>query len=140
MPALIATPASADEIVGPARIIDGNRLEIGGKRLRLYGVRAPEPGAECLVAGGRQPCGQLARTALMDLAAGADIRCLPTGKAGPGTETVAICRAGGYDLSEGMAYTGWAVADREATDVYLGFERTARRRGHGMWRRARSGD
>jgi len=138
----IATPLRAGEVAGPADILDGNRLDIGGQRLRLYGVRAPDLDATCVIAGREQACGRLARTALMDLTAGVEIRCRPVAdpsRRDGDAETVAICRAGGYDLSEGMAYTGWAVAAGAITDRYLDVERTARRRGHGMWRRARTG-
>ena len=39
---LFALPALADDIIGNVRIIDGDTLEIGGKRVRLFGVDAPE--------------------------------------------------------------------------------------------------
>ncbi len=43
--ALILTLAPAvalAEISGPARVVDGDTLEIGGERIRLYGIDAPE--------------------------------------------------------------------------------------------------
>jgi len=43
---LIASPALAD-ITGPARIIDGDNIEIAGKRIRLHGVDAPECHQTC---------------------------------------------------------------------------------------------
>ncbi len=40
----------------------------------------------------------------------------------------------GHTLSEGMAYTGWALALRRVTDRYLAFEAQARAAGRGLWR------
>ncbi|MCH7957523.1 MAG: thermonuclease family protein, partial [Proteobacteria bacterium] len=39
--ALLAFPAHA-EIVGKARVIDGDTLEIAGQRIDLHGIDAPE--------------------------------------------------------------------------------------------------
>ena len=47
--ALIAAaiaPALAD-IAGPARVIDGDTIDIAGERIRLHGIDAPESGQTC---------------------------------------------------------------------------------------------
>jgi endonuclease YncB( thermonuclease family) len=38
---LLAFPAHAD-ITGPARVIDGDTIEVTGERFRLHGIDAPE--------------------------------------------------------------------------------------------------
>ncbi len=40
----------------------------------------------------------------------------------------------GHALSEGMAYTGWAFAQREVSERYLVFEERAQAAGRGLWK------
>jgi endonuclease YncB( thermonuclease family) len=54
----LAAPAHAD-IVGVASVIDGDTLDIHGRRVRLHGIDAPESGQSCLSAAERKwRCGQ----------------------------------------------------------------------------------
>ena len=40
----------------------------------------------------------------------------------------------GHALSEGMAYTGWALAERQVSERYLVYEERAQAAGRGLWR------
>lgn len=54
------SPAGAETLTGPARAVDGDTLVVGGVRVRLYGVDAPESAQTCNDAGGKAyPCGAL---------------------------------------------------------------------------------
>src|SRR4051812_1478826 len=61
-------------ISGPARIVDGDTLEIGGTRIRLLGIDAPELAQSCEAPTGPISCGRDARGALQALV-GPDIAC-----------------------------------------------------------------
>jgi endonuclease YncB( thermonuclease family) len=71
-------------------------------------------------------------TALMDLVAGVDIRCVP--RRGQNTAPImANCFAAGYDLSEGMVHTGWALAMPRAGTKYARIEAKAKQAKRGLW-------
>jgi len=135
--ALAAAPALAGEptpepeaVTGRLEVLAGDLIEVEGRRFRLYAIDAPEPGQHCLLRK-LYDCGAVARSALLDLTAGIPVTCAPLPAAGP---DVARCEAAGYDLSEGMVYTGWALADRAVSEHYLPFEREAKAKNHGLWR------
>jgi hypothetical protein len=59
--------ASADEtwIIGEARVIDGDTLDVGPVRIRLHGIDAPEAGQRCgKETGGSWRCGDRATAVL----------------------------------------------------------------------------
>jgi len=63
---LSAFAASAAEINGPARVVDGDTIEIAATKIRLSGVDSPETDQLCLDAkGGRWACGVSARDELV---------------------------------------------------------------------------
>jgi len=130
----LALPAAATaETAGRAEVVDGETVRIGGREFALMGIDAPEPGQTCTNRKGKAfDCHRIAATGLMDLVAGARVACRETGESRAG-RPVAVCRAGGYDLSEGMTYTGWALADPETGGAYRRFEEKARKKKHGLW-------
>jgi endonuclease YncB( thermonuclease family) len=126
------------KIEGPPRIIDGDTLEVGGKRIRLYGIAAPAPDQICHRAGREYPCGMVARAALWNLVAGLDVVCEPVPNADKGVEAdgaavVANCSAGGASLNQNMVQAGWAIADRRISEQYAGIEEAAKEAGSGLW-------
>ena len=110
-------------------VVDGDTLVIDGRTVELYGIDAPEIGERCARAGVVSDCGVLARAALMDLTAGAAVTC--TGV--PEAPAKTLCRANGYDLSEGMVYTGWATALAGEGRDHRALEAEARAAGRGLW-------
>ena len=137
---LAAGPGLADEtpITRSATVIEGDVLEVAGTRFRLFGIDAPELDQSCeWPRAGPIDCGEIARTALMDLTAGATVTCrAKAGAPSASGEVIAICFAGLTDLGWNMVHTGWALAVRDVADDYVAKEAEARRGRRGLWRGA----
>ena len=126
---LVVAPALAGT---PVTVIDGNTLEVAGARLRLHGIDAPDLDQPCRLRGRTQSCGVIARAALMDLTAGAELDCEMRGRDADG-RALATCTADGYDVAEGMVYTGWALARTSAPARYHTVQRQAEAARRGLW-------
>ena len=129
----IEQPPAPARFQGTPQVISGDLIELEGQRLRLAGIDAPEPGQRCLLRERLYDCGALARAALLDLTAGVEVVCRPL-EPGPADTLTARCSAQGYDLSEGMVYTGWALIPPEAGTAYAAQQARAKSAGHGLWR------
>lgn len=117
-------------------VLDGDTVELDGRVIDLAGIDAPEFGQVCRRGGTDVDCGMIARTQLLDLTAASEIECdLDRAVTRAGWPTVAVCRASGYDLSEGMLHTGWALSAQagNASATYQAVADAAREAGRGLW-------
>ena len=80
-------------------------------------------------------CGLVAKTALQDLTVASEVVCRPVDKTADG-QLLVRCTANGYDLSEGMIYTGWGRALPKAPKRYHQVEADAKARKRGLWKGA----
>ena len=106
--AVVPVSALAD-VTGPARIIDGDTIEIHGQRIRLNGIDAPESRQTCMADGVTWPCGQSATDALAAFIGGESVRCEGKGSDRYG-RTIATCTVQGEDIEAWMVTNGWALA------------------------------
>lgn len=127
---------SASALAGEARVQDADVLWLEGMEYRLAGIAPPPADARCRLPEGKAyDCHAIAKTALMDLVGGAAVQCEPiSGSRSDGDPVVARCYADGYDLSEGMVYSGWALADPVTGKTYQPQQDRAREARHGLWR------
>ena len=124
---------AGDELRGRARVLAADTIAIAGMQVRLNGIRVPPPSQRCRIGDRTYDCGTVAADALRDLTTGANVRCIRRGATATG-QLIATCFADGYDMSEGMVYTGRAAAEPDSGGRYMALERQARAVKRGLWR------
>lgn len=132
---ICAPAASAELLVGRAKIIDGDTIEIARQRIRLFGIDAPESEQTCLAAGEQWSCGQNATFGFSAIIERQWVHCRQKDKDQYG-RIVAVCNlagTGGPDVNAAMVRQGWALAYRRYSKDYVADEDTARKAKAGLW-------
>lgn len=119
---------AVEKVVGNPVLADGDSLRLGGERVRMKGIDAPEYDQTCIKAGESYPCGRLAKQALQNMIAGKEMACKGWERDHYG-RVLAICRIGDVNLNRRMVEEGWAVAYGE----YHSEQHEARKQKRGMW-------
>lgn len=129
--------------IGPARIVDGDSLELGDLRVRLVGIDACELDQKAILDASSWPCGRIARQRLEALTRDKDVYCAWE-RRDPYGRVLAICHIEGSDivLNDLMVSEGLAVAYRRRnqfgqliiTDPHFeALEDQARSKKAGLW-------
>ena len=131
---LALTPvfASAQDISGSARAMDGDSLDMAGIVVRLHGVDAPELKQTCSRGERSWACGKEASAKLAQLVNGAELQCEQR-DVDDYDRIVARCAARQVDLGQAMVEAGLAVALPQFSDRYLGAEARAKTLKLGIW-------
>lgn len=129
----VPLPALAETITGRASVIDGDTIEIHGRRIRLEGIDAPESRQQCMDKSGKAwPCGKASAFALADKIGTAIVRCKSHGK-DRYKRDLAVCSLSDLDLNGWMVRMGWSVAYRKYSTAYVSDEDIARSRKANIW-------
>ena len=112
------------ELTGRAWVIDGDTIDIGGKRIRLCGIDAPELD---------HPYGKNAKSALIRLCQGQTVRAVFAGSLSHDRNVATCFLPDGRDLSAEMVKLGMAIDwTKFSGGKYRGFEVDGIRRK--LWR------
>jgi len=134
-PAVASTSAAPPTIAvsGYPRVISGDVIIIHGRRIRLFGIDAPDNKQTCKNADDQDyDCGWKATVALVDHIAGGTVSCQARG-IDRIRRTLAVCRLGTEDLNAWMVAQGWAVAYQHHSRDYVLQQYMAKMDKLGIW-------
>ena len=126
------------EIIGKAKITDGDTIVIDDIRIRFTGSDAPESyffgkTQTCIDGAGQEwECGNAATEKLKQLINNQTVRCTDEGKDRYG-RTLGICYVGEMDLQAEMVKSGMAVAYLRYSNRYEQEQNFAKMAKAGMW-------
>jgi endonuclease YncB( thermonuclease family) len=121
------------DTAGVASVIDADRIEIHGQRIRLHGIDAPESSQTCLDAAGQKwRCGQRAALALQGLIGRRTVTC-DERDVDRYERIISRCLVGDLDINEWLVAQGLALAYPKYSHDYVPAEDQAREAGRGMW-------
>lgn len=124
-----------DKISGNARIIDGDTIEISGRRIVFFAIDAPEFDQVCRIFSLDWPCGVRARIWLERFIGGRPVKCLPVADVAMDdrdADLKAMCYSqGNLNLNAAMIGEGMAVPNLNDGDWFEsgGFDARVNRRG-----------
>jgi endonuclease YncB( thermonuclease family) len=130
---LLSASAAVASYNGPARVIDGDTIDIAGVRVRLLGIDAPEGKQHCERDGVPWLCGQEAAKALRELVGSSPVSCVEHDR-DRYKRSVSVCKLpDGTDLGAFMVSNGYAVAYARYSKLYVEDEKKAREAKRGLW-------
>ena len=91
---------------GTLRVIDADTVDVGGLRVRLFGLDAPEIGQPCVLGGQTIDCGRWAGDLVRARFGGKDARCTTRDVDRYGRQ-VATCDVGGVDIGQVIVAEGF---------------------------------
>lgn len=118
---------------GPLKVIDGDTFDVGGVRVRLFAVDAPEIGQICAADGREWDCGVWVRDLLRSEFGGRHATCIAQHVDRYG-RVVATCAVAGRDLGAHLVSEGLAWAYRRYSSRYEPAEEIAALAHRGLWR------
>lgn len=117
------------------RVYSGYFFQVGSSMIKLYGIDAPDPVQMCQDKRGYSyACGEMAKATLERIVLNKLVHCVPVGYGDGDGNFVATCVIEpNIDLGVALVGSGWAVADRAQSLVYIPYEKEAHQMKRGLW-------
>ena len=130
---ILSSNVVAGEISGVPRITDGDTIKILNKRIRFYGIDAPEKKQFCVKNYKKYRCGQEATNALKKKIDERLVICKVQDQLDRYRRYIGVCFLGDIDLNKWMVRNGYAVAYRRYSKDYIEDENYAKKNKIGLW-------
>lgn len=124
--------AQAEDFSGVARAVDGDSLTVDGRRVRLFGIDAPEYRQTCRIGWSNWACGSDAAAAMRGMVDGRQLSCASVAHDVYG-RTVANCHVGGIDPAAAMIDKGLAIVLDNAPQAYFSRQTRSKSGNSGIW-------
>jgi endonuclease YncB( thermonuclease family) len=129
----LVLPAQTQVLTGFASVVDADTIAIGGERIRLQGIDAPEIDQACLDGTGAVWwSGRAAREELIRHIGSDRISCITMGK-DIYARWLATCSTAAGDIGEWLVREGLALAFVKYSHVYAADEAAAHGAHKGLW-------
>lgn len=129
----LSTSIAAADVTGTVRVIDGDTFDVGGTRVRLFGIDAPEKDQHCVTEQGvKWGCGDWVSTQVRQRFQGRVATCDEKDVDQYG-RVVATCAVAGEDVGRALVSDGLAFAYRRYSMEYDLDEKGAAVNDRGLW-------
>ncbi len=128
-------------ISGIAEVVDGDTIKINKKKIRLFGIDAPEKKQLCkkiflsisfISLNKNYPCGKISTERLKKRINNKLISCKSSGR-DRYKRYIAECFEGKKNINAFMVLNGYAVAYRKYSSKFISYENTAKKEKLGLW-------
>ena len=128
-------------ISGVAKVIDGDTIRIEKKKIRLFGIDAPEKKQKCqkpwltisfMTFNKDYPCGEISKLKLKNKINNKFITCKSTNK-DRYKRFIAECFKGKTNINRWMVRNGYAIVYKKYSKKYLAAENLAKNEKLGLW-------
>jgi len=123
----------AGEIKGNPIITDGDTIKITNKRIRFYGIDAPENKQLCKKNFKEYKCGIAATDALIKKINKRQVKCVLQDSLDRYKRYIGVCFVEEINLNQWMVRNGYAVAYRKYSKDYIRDENYAKKNKLGIW-------
>ena len=130
-------------ILGKAKVIDGDTIKIDKKKIRLFGIDAPEKDQICQKVylnffifkfKKDYKCGEESTSALFNKLKNKKVKCVLEDKKDKYKRNIGICYIKNQDINEWLVNNGYAIAYKKYSKKYVLNEQYAKKNKLGIWR------
>ena len=140
---LLFTPAFSEEIKGIATVVDGDSIKINKKKIRLFGIDAPEKEQICkkvylsfFIFNFQKDykCGEKSTLALSKKLKDKKVKCILEKNKDRYKRNIGTCYVKNQDINKWLVKNGYALAYKRYSKKYVLEEHYAKENKLGIWK------